>query len=212
MEIDYRDKIRKLLALAESPVEAEAQAALLKARALMAKHKLSEADLEDTGKKEAKRILTNITYSKRRDPWICHLSAVIGENYCCQHFSNMEKGKQTRTIGFIGLEGDVELCIEVFKYAMGCICGNMNHIAECNRDSYAMGFITGIKKAFEVQNGENQEWSLVLVKPKEVTEASSDLKHEAYAPKALSTLNAKSWEDGFSQGKTFNPNKKFGTA
>lgn len=212
METDYRDKIRKLLALAESPVEAEAQAALLKARALMAKHKLSEADIEDTGEKKAKRILTNITFSMRRDPWILHLSTVIGKNYCCQNFSNRKKGKQTRTIGFIGLEGDVELCIEVFKYAMGCICGNMKHVAECNRDSYAMGFITGIKKAFEAQNGENQEWSLVLVMPKEVTEASSDLKYEAYAPKALSTLNKKSWEDGFSQGKAFNPNKKFGTA
>ena len=31
MEINYKDKIRKLLALAESPVEAEAKAALLKA-------------------------------------------------------------------------------------------------------------------------------------------------------------------------------------
>ena len=37
---DYKDKIRKLLALAQSPVEAEAKAALLKARELMAKHKL----------------------------------------------------------------------------------------------------------------------------------------------------------------------------
>lgn len=32
MATDYKDKIRKLLALAESPVEAEAKAALLKAR------------------------------------------------------------------------------------------------------------------------------------------------------------------------------------
>ena len=42
---DYKDKIRKLLALAQSPVEAEAKAALLKARELMAKHKLTEAEL-----------------------------------------------------------------------------------------------------------------------------------------------------------------------
>ena len=42
MEMNYKAKIKKLLALAESPVEAEAQAALLKSRELMAKHKLSE--------------------------------------------------------------------------------------------------------------------------------------------------------------------------
>ena len=45
--MNYKAKIKKLLALAESPVEAEAQAALLKARELMAKHKLSERDLKD---------------------------------------------------------------------------------------------------------------------------------------------------------------------
>ena len=35
---DYKDKIRKLLALAQSPEEAEAKAALLRARELMAQH------------------------------------------------------------------------------------------------------------------------------------------------------------------------------
>lgn len=42
--MDYRDKIKKFLALAESPNESEAKAALLKARELMAEHKLSEAE------------------------------------------------------------------------------------------------------------------------------------------------------------------------
>lgn len=41
---DYKDKIRKLLALAQSPEEAEAKAALLRARELMAQHKLAELD------------------------------------------------------------------------------------------------------------------------------------------------------------------------
>ena len=38
MEMNYKAKIKKLLALAESPVEAEAQAALLKARAAHAEN------------------------------------------------------------------------------------------------------------------------------------------------------------------------------
>ena len=48
--VDYKEKIRKLLALAESPVEAEARAALLKARQLMAEHKLTERECRETGK------------------------------------------------------------------------------------------------------------------------------------------------------------------
>ena len=53
---DYKDKIRKLLALAQSPEEAEAKAALLRARELMAPHKLSEADFVEE-KKQAVRVV-----------------------------------------------------------------------------------------------------------------------------------------------------------
>lgn len=38
--MDYKDKIRKLLALAKSPEPEEAKLALLKARKLMAEHEL----------------------------------------------------------------------------------------------------------------------------------------------------------------------------
>ena len=47
MTADYKEKIKKLLALAESPNEHEAKAALLKARQLMAEHKIAEAELKD---------------------------------------------------------------------------------------------------------------------------------------------------------------------
>ena len=40
--MDYKERIRKLLALAKSPEENEAKAALLKARRLIAEHKLTE--------------------------------------------------------------------------------------------------------------------------------------------------------------------------
>lgn len=45
--MDIEKKIRKLLALSESPNEFEAQAALLKARQLMAEYKLTEAELHE---------------------------------------------------------------------------------------------------------------------------------------------------------------------
>lgn len=51
--MDYKDKIRKLLALAKSPEPEEAKLALLKARKLMAEHKLSERDLgHEAGRKK----------------------------------------------------------------------------------------------------------------------------------------------------------------
>lgn len=45
-EQDYREKIKKLLALSESSNEHEAKSALLKAKKLMAEHKIAEIDLE----------------------------------------------------------------------------------------------------------------------------------------------------------------------
>ena len=47
---DYREKIRKLLALAESPNEHEAKAALIKAHQLMAEHGLNVRDLREIGR------------------------------------------------------------------------------------------------------------------------------------------------------------------
>ena len=44
---NYKEKIKKLLALSESSNEHEAKAALLKAKQLMMEHKITESDLVD---------------------------------------------------------------------------------------------------------------------------------------------------------------------
>lgn len=64
-EQDYREKIKKLLALSESSNEHEAKSALLKAKKLMAEHKIAEIDLEDIGKKKITHIKTEFDCSKR---------------------------------------------------------------------------------------------------------------------------------------------------
>lgn len=71
-EQDYREKIKKLLALSESSNEHEAKSALLKAKKLMAEHKIAEIDLEDIGKKKVVHIKTEFDCSnedgKKFDP------------------------------------------------------------------------------------------------------------------------------------------------
>ena len=91
---DIEKKIRKLLALSESPNEFEAQAALLKARQLMAEYKLTEAKLHE-GNKKVKTIKTSISCTKQTNFWIFTLSTVIGENYCCQAVH--ERAKHSKT-------------------------------------------------------------------------------------------------------------------
>lgn len=44
--------------------------------------------------KAGKDVRTDITCSKRRDPWIVSLSAIIGENYCCKGYRH--RGTENR--------------------------------------------------------------------------------------------------------------------
>lgn len=221
--IDYKEKIRKLLALAESPVEAEARAALLKARQLMAEHKLTERECREAEKQAVKDVLTDITCSKRREPWIIPLSATIGENYCCKGYRKRYHGQQTQHVGFIGLEDDVEICIAVFKYAVDCIRAGVKNIRreyadytayyskfikqEC--DSYGYGFVMGVGAAFEQQEKENrEEWGLVLVMPKEVTEATQRLGKEAFKSSAEDNISAGAYRQGYAEGREFDPTRR----
>ncbi len=223
MEKDYKEKIRKLLALAESPNEHEAKAALLKARQLMAEHKLSEKDCKDAGRLEVRDVQTGITCSKRREFWVVSLSAVIGENYCCKTYSKRFKNEQTLYIGFIGLEDDVEVCTAVFKYAVDCVRSEIERIKKTSGysgiplkslcDGYGCGFVKGLTLAFAKQQKENEEeWGLVLVMPEEVEEAGKDLKKERFAPKAAENISKKGYRKGYRDGENFDPTKRLAEA
>ena len=178
--MDYKDKIRKLLALAESPEEGEAKAALLKARQLMAEHKLREEDCWQPEKLKVIRKTIGITCTKRKNAWLTTLSAIIAKNYCCVAFISLHRGKQKVDIGFVGLEDDFEICEQVFRYAADCVFAGQKEIAsregdiysghELRRllDAYGEGFCSGVREAFARQNRENQQYGLVLAMPKEV--------------------------------------------
>lgn len=217
---DYKEKIRKLLALAQSPNEHEARAALLKARQLMAEHKLSEAELRDPVKQEVKDVMTDITCSKRRNPWIINLSAVIGENYCCKAYRTHRHGQQTQLVGFIGFEDDVEICIAIFKYAVECVLSGIEQVKTKNAgyypqyikrccDGYGYGFVVGWSEAFDRQKESNEsEWGLVLVMPKEVEEAAQGFKHQVFRAKAEEEIPVSSYAHGYKTGKEFDPKRR----
>lgn len=222
MEKDYREKIKKLLALAESPNEHEAKAALLKAKELMAEHKLSELDVKDAGKKEVKEVLLEgMQASTRHNPWIIPLSTVIGENYCCKAFNNKYSGKQLRTIRFVGFEEDVQICEQVFRYAVNCVKSKLKEIKKENNcysaqyrkklcDGYGYGFMIGAQEAFEKQKKENEEkgWGLVMVMPQEVVEHVKDFRTENFNKNAGSKLDANAFGIGYTDGKKFDPTKR----
>lgn len=119
--MDIRDKIWKLLNLADSPNEHEAKAALLKARELIAEYKLQTEELQDSKSVKVVDHTIDITCTKMTNTWAVSLSVIIAEHYCCKAYRNHVKGEKKVTIGFVGLEEDFEVCVRVFRYAYDCV-------------------------------------------------------------------------------------------
>lgn len=214
---DIKEKISKLLALAESPEPEEAKAALLKARALMVKYKLRP---EECQKSEAKVVTetVGVECTKMTDSWAAQLSAVIAKRYCCRSFQRKYKGAKKIMIGFIGLEDDYEICRQIYLYAYGCIKAQCAEIAASHRkdhsrkqvremcNAYGWGFCFGLDDAYQEQQKEHQEWGLVMAVPDAVQNAAKSLGK----PSGYGKSNAEGWRQkyegsGYKDGKNFNP-------
>lgn len=217
---NYKEKIKKLLALSESSNEHEAKAALLKAKQLMMEHKITESDLVDKKESSVKKVESTITYSSRRDPWIDRLAGILAENYQCRFVESRNWGKQTRNVQFWGLEEDVEICLKVFEYAVDCIRSQCKRIRKENFDytaqsrsilcnGYAMGFILGLKEAFEEQmESIKSEWGLVPMMSEEVVHSTDDLKEVRSNNIKASGIYKLS---GYADGKNFNMGNRVAT-
>ena len=186
---DYKAKIKKLLSLSKSTNEHEAQAALLKAKQLMAEHKISEADFRNMNE-EIEYLYTDVSYTKRKNIWIMILADLIAENYCCQNFVSRQKHAQTRIVAFVGLANDVHICKDVFTYAIDFICARQKEIRKTSiyknsspkfrkilEESYGFGFTEGLRNAFQEQKERHSVWGLVMVQPNAVVEAVKKMKH-----------------------------------
>ena len=148
---DMKDRIKKLLALAESPNENEAMAALLKAKELMAKNKLSESDFEDMQEKELVHIEPDIKWTTDSGKiWMVELCNLIAENHLCATAWGTCKGKRTHSLVVSGMKEDAELCAEVIKYAVKFVEGSIDTLQRKYRtkdpksiaNSYAKGLFS----------------------------------------------------------------------
>ena len=216
---DIKDKIAKLLALAESPNENEAKLALLKARKLMAKHKLSEKDIEITSKRNVEKQILDISFTSMTDVWCEQLSYILAINYCCQSFMTQYYHGKKIYVGFIGLEDDFDVCKKVFMFAYNFIINRCNEIKSeyrniktsreirnlCNY--YGRGFVIGLSDMFEKQN-QTEETGLVLTIPKEVKDITDTMEEEKrnflnISAESLEALNLES--QGYRDGLDFKP-------
>lgn len=183
--MDIRDKIKKLLALATSPNENEAKAALLKAKKLMMEHKISETEVQGLEEQELIHLQCDgIRWTTDSgEIWITSLANLIADNHLCSCSWFTPKGKRTHILYIHGLGTDVELCKSVIEYAVGFVRGRIK-IEQRRRvtsdpkavaASYARGFILGMELMYDEQKDEHPEWGLVVSKPQEVDEYMKSL-------------------------------------
>lgn len=218
---DVKDKITKLLALADSPNEHEAKAALLKARSLMAKHKLHQEDITQKQNIKVIRRLIGISCTKMTNTWATQLSAIIAEHYCCKAYRNHAYGAKKIEIGLVGLEDDFGICEKVYKYAFNCIEGCCKKIQNEYKamygakyirqmtNAYGTGFCEGLKAAYVEQDKKHQEWGLVLVTPEAVMAAMQDMGK----PTGYGKVDRGGWKQqfvnqGYEDGRKFDPSTK----
>lgn len=217
---NIKDRIKKLLALASSPNEHEAKAALLKAKKLMAEHKLTDSDFEDRNREIAHQDLMNVKWTTDSGKiWMVKLCQLICDNYCCVASWKTPQGSRTHILTISGFEDDVQVCSEVTKYAVGFIDGRVKNLKRKYKNSdpksitnsYADGFIVGLEMAFEDQSQDHQEWGLVMVKPEEVKKFEDSLSSRNVKTRE-SSFDPLAYAKGQIDGSRFNSRKVIGNA
>lgn len=114
-----KEKIAKLLALSTSPNEKEAQEALLKARELMAKHKLRPEECREGQDAKVVRQTIGVECTKMTDAWALELGVIIGNRYCCRAYRQHPKRAKKVMLGFVGLEDDFEVaCRRIYSQSL----------------------------------------------------------------------------------------------
>lgn len=216
---DIKDRIKKLLALAGSPNENEAKAALLKARELMAKHKMSEDEFDAEEQKLEHITCPNIKWTTDSgDIWMTNLCKVLADNYCCSVAWSTVRGTRTHTLVITGLSGDLQVFKEVIEYAIGFVKNEIrvlerkttnNHRTVAN--SYASGFVNGLQTAFEEQKEDHPEWGLVVVKPEEVQKYEDSLGSKNVRSRT-GNFDPLAYLRGQNDGMNFNAQKILGCA
>lgn len=223
---DYKARIKNLLDLATSPNEHEAKAALLKAKELMVKYKITEMDLDIKKDQKVIEVVTKYTFTQKGEFWIYSLANVIADNYCCKMFCKKEYKAQKMTITFLGLEDDVNLCNTVFEYAVEtarriakqALANNMY----CSvftakqksmfKNSISAGFAVGVGVAYEQQKQEHQDekgWGLMVVGT-EATNAFNKMFERGDLRNGKSVkhnIDPDAYNAGVEEGKQFSPNK-----
>lgn len=202
------EKIKKLLALANSSNEHEAALAAGHAQRLLSEHNLAMADIEASHRPDkADKVETSV--SKSLPKWMRHLSAGVSTAFDCQAVHHPATGKMT----FIGVGADVQIAAYTFTYldrTVRKLCGDYmkrharstiaNRDRELMRQSYYLGAVSTITDRLRVQKIQTPVTSGALVPVKEglIRQAMNEIGTIRTMHSRRSYINS----DAFSRGQS----------
>lgn len=205
------EKIKKLLALANSSNEHEAALAAGHAQRLLSEHNLAMADIEAAQKPDkADKVETAV--SKTLPKWVRHLSAGVSTAFDCQAIHHPASGKMT----FIGVGADVQVAAYTFTYldrtvrklcstymkqhAAGTIA---NRHRELMRHSYYLGAVSTINNRLKEQKIQTPVTPGALVPVKEglIRQAMNEIGTVRTMHSRRSYINSDAYASGQTDGR-----------
>jgi len=202
------EKIKKLLALANSSNEHEAALAAGHAQRLLSEHNLAMADIEAAHRPDkADKVETAV--AKSLPKWLRHLSAGISTAFDCQAIHHPATGKMT----FIGVGADVQIAAYTFTYldrTIRKLCGTYmrlhvgstiaNRHRELMRQSYYLGAVSTITARLMEQKEQTPVTTGALVPVKEglIRQAMNEIGNVRTMHSRRSFVNS----DAYSSGQT----------
>jgi Protein of unknown function (DUF2786) len=211
------EKIRKLLALANSSNEHEAALAAGHAQRLLSEHNLAMADIETKSpSQQADKVETSV--AKTLPKWLRNLSSGVCSAFDCQAIHHPALGKMT----FIGVGADVQiasytfayldktvrrLCINYMKHNVNDALPNRNR--ELMRQSYYLGAVSTISTQLVRQKTQTPitPGALVPVKKGLIKKVMDELGPIRTVRGRKSYINSSAYNQGQSDGKTVSIHK-----
>jgi hypothetical protein len=205
-----KDKIQKLLNLSESNNKHESLLALKKARELMIKHNIEQAELN---KEEIKDVIFEKTDIDIKMNWKKHLVATL-KSYLRIEIAANTMNRKVKLV-LIGFKSDVEIAktfyVNMFKTLEKLYKRYFKDLGKpvdnATRNDYIMGFIDGVKHTWDKQNQEYDKYMLMVITPRETKETfvnwkqEKNIKNKNYNTKYRNdgdAINA-----GYKDGKTY---------
>jgi hypothetical protein len=205
------EKIKKLLALADSSNEHEAALAAGHAQRLLAEHNLAMTDIEAAHQPDkADTVETSVPRSLPK--WLRHLCSGVSSAFDCQAVHHPATGKMT----FIGVGADLQVAVYTFTYLertvrMLCSCymklhannAVTNRHRELMRQSYFLGAVTTITTRLREQQVQTpiNTGALVPVKEGLIRQAMSEIGKIRTMHSRKSYINSSAYNCGQADGK-----------